>query len=172
MSSLPESISTPPAAPAVAVRSAADPGSTLLRRGMGAFAAVASGGVLAIAVALEPAGAGLGTHEQLRLPACGWITLMDLPCPTCGMTTSFAHAANGDLVQSFLAQPLGFALAIATAMVLLIGVHAAVTGSRLAHGLTRFWGPRSGWILAGAVLAAWGFKVFSYRVLVPEGWLP
>ena len=44
---------------------------------------------LVIAAALSPSNAGHGTHRQLGLPACGWQTNMGLPCPTCGMTTSF-----------------------------------------------------------------------------------
>ena len=67
----------------------------------------------------------------LQALECGWITAMNLPCPTCGMTTAFAHAANGDMLASLGTQPLGFVLAIATAMSLLLGTYVAATGSRL-----------------------------------------
>jgi hypothetical protein len=97
------------------------------------------------------------------MPACGWITLMDLPCPTCGMTTSFAHAADGHLLASFMAQPLGFLLAIATAMALLLGAYVAITGSRVAGQLGRLWVRGSGWALLAIALAAWGYKVLSYK---------
>ncbi len=49
--------------------------------------------VLGIAAWLTPSPSGMGTHTQLNLPQCGWIVMMDLPCPTCGMTTAFAFAA-------------------------------------------------------------------------------
>lgn len=132
------------------------------RRLLGAMVALCAGGLLGVAVWLTPATEGLGTHRQMGLPECGWITLMDLPCPTCGMTTSFAFAAEGDLAASFMTQPLGALLAIATAMALLVGMHVAVTGSRLGGMFTRLWRPWSGWAIAGLVLAAWLFKVISH----------
>ncbi len=136
------------------------------RRILGGLVAVGTAGVLSLAAYLEPAGAGLGTHEQLSLPSCGWITLMDLPCPTCGMTTAFAHAANGDVLAGIAAQPLGFLLAIATAMAFLVGTYVASTGSRMAGQLARLWVRGSGWLLIGIALAAWGYKVISYKGLL------
>ena len=32
----------------------------------------------------------MGTHQQLGLPPCNFVTLTGYPCPACGMTTSFA----------------------------------------------------------------------------------
>ena len=137
-----------------------------MRRVLAALVTVGAMSVLSLAAWLEPAGPGLGTHEQLSLPACGWITLMDLPCPTCGMTTSFAHAANGDFLTSFATQPLGFFLAVATAMAVIVGIYVAFTGSRIAGQFTRLWVRGSGWALIGLVLVAWGYKVVSYKGLL------
>ena len=109
---------------------------------------------------------GEGTHEQLGLPKCGWITMMDMPCPTCGMTTAFANAAHGRFWQSFRAQPMGFLLALATAMTLLVCMHTLITGSRLPRAFLRLWGVRSGWVLAVLIVAAWGYKIASHK-----GWL-
>ena len=72
---------------------------------------------------------------------------------TCGMTTAFAHAANGDLLASFLTQPLGMLLSLATAMAALVGWYVVATGSRVGVLLGRLWGMKSGWILAGLLLA-------------------
>ena len=80
-----------------------------------AAVALAAAGPLVLAAWLEPAAAGLGTHEQLGLPACGWVAAAGIPCPSCGMTTAFAHAARGDLLGSFLVQPAGAILALAAA---------------------------------------------------------
>ncbi|MHC5022534.1 MAG: DUF2752 domain-containing protein [Planctomycetota bacterium] len=139
---------------------------TGVRRLVGALVASGAAALLALASWFAPAEAGLGTHEQLNLPACGWIMTMDLPCPTCGMTTAFAHAADGSLVGSFLAQPLGCLLAIATAMALLVGAYVAVTGSAVAGSLRRLWQPRTPWLLAGVALFAWIFKVATYKELL------
>jgi hypothetical protein len=61
---------------------------------------------------------------------------------------------------------LGFVLALATAMTLLLGVYIAATGSRIGSEVGRLWGPASGWLIAGAVLAAWVYKIVAYRALL------
>ena len=136
------------------------------RRILGAIVALGSGSLLIVAAMLSPSENGLGTHQQLRLPECGWITIFDLPCPTCGMTTAFSHAADGNLVVSFLTQPLGSLLALATAMAFLSGMYIAFTGSRIGSMFGRLWTYRTGWILAGLVMASWGYKVLSYKGVI------
>jgi len=141
--------------------------SASVRRVIAVLAALASGVVLTIAAMLTPAEAGVGTHTQI-LPGqqCAWITAANCPCPTCGMTTAFAHAANGNLLASFLTQPLGSLLAIATAMTFLLSSYVAFTGSRVAHRLTRLWTPRMVWVVAALVLGSWFYKIVLYK-----GWL-
>lgn len=136
---------------------------TRRRRLIGLVVALAAGGILGIAAWLTPSTQGLGTHRQMGLPECGWITLMDMPCPSCGMTTSFAFAADGDLLSSFTTQPLGSLLAIATAMAFLVGAFVALTGSRVASMFSRLWGRWSGWVITGVILAAWIYKVLSHN---------
>lgn len=51
-------------------------------------------GVLLIAAILTPDPAGSGTHTQLGLPPCAVLASTGLPCPACGLTTSFAHIAH------------------------------------------------------------------------------
>jgi hypothetical protein len=123
----------------------------------------AAAAVLFVAAMLTPAAAGLGTHRQLRLPSCGWIAIFDLPCPTCGMTTAFAHAADGDFLASFRAQPMGFALALATTMTFLVGASITLTGSRLASVFSRFFSRRAAWLFAAGYLVAWVYKMLSYK---------
>lgn len=119
-----------------------------------------------VATMLSPSEKGLGTHQQLMLPECGWITIFDLPCPTCGMTTAFSHAANGNLPASFLTQPLGALLALATAIAFLSGMFVAFTGSRIGSMFGRLWTYRTGWIIAGLVVVSWGYKVLSYKGVI------
>ena len=63
------------------------------RRLIAAIVAIVTGGVLFTAWWLTPDTGGNGTHTQLGLPECNWIVFLDMPCPTCGYTTSFSHAA-------------------------------------------------------------------------------
>src|SRR5687768_6383575 len=51
------------------------------------------------------------THRQLGLPPCTFKTVTGLPCPSCGMTTSFALLIHGDVWNSLQANFAGTALA-------------------------------------------------------------
>jgi hypothetical protein len=122
--------------------------------------------LIVIGFALVPCERGMGTHSQLGLPPCWWIMSMDMPCPTCGMTTAFSHAAHGHLWQSFITQPMGCVVALATGMTLWISLYIVGTGSCVAERLTRHWSMWHTWLLCAAVLVAWVYKVASYK-----GWL-
>ena len=76
--------------------------------------AAIAGGVLGVARWLHPAARGYGTHTELLLPPCNFLRLTQLPCPSCGMTTSFAWAARMDFWQAFLANPFGLLLFFGT----------------------------------------------------------
>jgi hypothetical protein len=140
--------------------------SAALRRVVAMTVAVGAAAVLGLAAFLTPAAEGLGTHEQLSLPGCGWVTVADLPCPTCGMTTSFAHAADGNLLASARTQPLGFVLALATAMAFLLGIYVVITGSTVHRALGRMLTARFVWAVGAFALMSWGYKVLTYK-----GWL-
>jgi hypothetical protein len=56
--------------------------------------------LLATASLLTPSTNGFGTHRQLGLPGCTMLTVTGIRCPGCGMTTSWAHTMNGDLMQA------------------------------------------------------------------------
>src|SRR3984957_18651504 len=68
-----------------------------------------------VAAMLEPDSRGFGTHRQLGLPPCTVRLLFGIPCPSCGMTTSFASLMRGQLDQSFRANPAGLLLGLACA---------------------------------------------------------
>jgi len=131
-------------------------------RAIGAVVAAAALAPLLVAARLTPAGSGLGTHEQLGLPRCGFHEVTNLPCATCGMTTSFAHAAHGQLLQAFATQPAGALLSIACAALVLVGGWAACSGMSLrplgfllSRPIVLFGG-------LGLVLASWGYTIWSH----------
>lgn len=135
--------------------------------GRGFAFAVATGclAVLLTAAGLSPSHHGIGTHTQLGLRSCAFKTSTGLPCPSCGMTTSFAYFAHGNLPASFYTQPMGALLAILAAAAVWVGFYIAFTG-RPVHRLLRFL-PYSRWLIPMLVfaLAAWGWKI----VLTLEG---
>ena len=52
------------------------------------------------------------THMQLGLPECTFKQVTGLPCPSCGMTTSFALTIRGDLSDAVRANSVGVMLAL------------------------------------------------------------
>lgn len=118
--------------------------------------------LLGTAAWLSPSPDGMGTHTQLGLPECGFKLGTGVPCPTCGMTTSFAHAASADLFAAFATQPLGALLALGTAMLLVASLWSLVTGMNLAP-LGRAFSDRRAFLGIGAlILLAWGYTVLRH----------
>ncbi len=60
-----------------------------------------------ISFLLTPSSAGYGTHQQLGLPPCGFLMITGYPCPSCGLTTSWAYLVRGEILNSLKAQPFG-----------------------------------------------------------------
>jgi Protein of unknown function (DUF2752) len=56
------------------------------------------------------------THRQLGLPPCTFKDMVGVPCPSCGMTSSFAHLVRGDLKNSLRANAVGTLLALTGAL--------------------------------------------------------
>jgi len=118
--------------------------------------------VLVTAAGISPDPRGVGTHTQLGLAPCQFEARLGIPCPTCGMTTSFAHFVRGQLLASLYVQPFGPVLALAAAMAVWGGIYVGWTGRpvyrmlRLTRGV--------GWLipLFAAVILAWGWKIFTH----------
>lgn len=115
--------------------------------------------VLATAASVDPDPRGYGTHQKLGLPPCGFHLMFQVPCPSCGATTSFAHFVRGQWAGSVRANPAAFLLAaivsVATPWLfasawlgrvwriedpfrVLAGLACAVVIVALLHWLTRF----------------------------------
>jgi hypothetical protein len=54
----------------------------------------------------------MSTHTQLGLQPCTMAQVLGIPCPSCGMTTSFALLMRGDVVHSLQANCVGTLLAV------------------------------------------------------------
>ncbi len=68
---------------------------------------------------LTPSPAMAGTHTQLWLPPCLFLRLTSIPCATCGLTTSFAALAHGQIGLALRAHPFGAVIYIYTALITL-----------------------------------------------------
>ena len=165
----PAPLSAPAAGRAIAaarVLGAFEPAEVRRRFVAAAIAVGASGGLLVVAWLLPPASRGFGTHQALGLPACSWPARFGVPCPSCGMTTAFALASKGRIVDSFTTQPMGCVLAIAAGMTFVAAIWTLATGRTVWPVYERLLGARLAWFAGIAALLAWGYKTALMR-----GWM-
>lgn len=119
--------------------------------------------VLGVAGWLKPAAIGYGTHTQLGLPPCMFLQVTHLPCPSCGLTTSFAWAIRLHFWNAFLANPFGILMFLGT--VLLIPTSIVLLWRRIsfrritegAHFTRAIYGA------TGLYFASWIFKLAEFH---------
>jgi hypothetical protein len=118
--------------------------------------------VLALAAWVRPDPRGYGTHTQITHGPCLFRLLAGVPCPTCGMTTSFAHMARLQVKKAAIAQPFGVILFVIVVALVPAGVYSVVTGRVpmvLAH---------PSWMVAPALaclVAGWVFKILRDQLM-------
>ncbi|MFO1464605.1 MAG: DUF2752 domain-containing protein [bacterium] len=118
-------------------------------------------GVTVVGLCLQPNPAGLGTHTALGLPKCLFLEWTGLPCPGCGLTTSFVHLLHGHWRAAFAANPLGPPLFLAFGLAAF-----AALGEFFRHRtpLGRFLrGEGQAWIFAALALylGTWFFRLYG-----------
>ncbi len=107
-----------PAVPATGIPLRSVPGGRLLvwqRLVLGVTGGVLLG-LLATAACLTPSTRGYGTHQGLGLPPCTIVQWYGIRCPSCGMTTSWAHMTRGHVVQAVQSNAGGALLALVAAL--------------------------------------------------------
>ena len=119
----------------------------------------ASTGVLLLALWMTPSAKGMGTHQQMGLPPCGFKLATNLPCISCGMTTSFAHTADGDVVSGFLTQPAGMLLALGCALLSVVSFWSLVSGMSLAPLGRMLARPAAIVVMIATLLASWAYTL-------------
>lgn len=125
-----------------------------------------TGTVLGIAMYLTPDPAGMGTHRQLGLGGCALLTMTGLPCPMCGMTTTFTHLAHLHVIEGIVNQPFGLFLFLATVLGAVVGLLDLISPSAR-------WRRVLGWIdrretalaifLLGGMGLGWVYKVIMVK---------
>jgi hypothetical protein len=149
-------------APLIYNHNHASPRVGMFGRSMALGIALASLATLVTAVLIVPSSTGVETHRQLGMPPCGLLLTTGLPCMTCGMTTSFAHFAHGQVLASLWVQPGGTLLAFLAACAVWAGGYIGFTGLPGPALLNRLpWG-RMMFALLGVLLAAWTWKMFTH----------
>lgn len=115
--------------------------------------------VFIIAALLDPSPEGHGTHTQLGLPPCGFFMATGVPCPGCGLTTSFAHMIRFQWFSAVSANPFGVALFLASASCMFLAMWGFVRGVPVMRTLEIFHFEKVIVLLAGSSLAVWVVRV-------------
>ncbi len=142
-----------------------DAGTRLAWLGVWAGCAV----TLGIAIWLDPDPRGLGTHEQLfrgGMP-CSFVLTSGLPCPTCGMTTSFAHMMHLQPLAAFKVQPAGAIFCLATIVVFWYSIYIVAVGRAVRINWYRIGPVRFMLAIGFILLAGWGYKL-AYGLLTGQ----
>lgn len=117
--------------------------------------------LLGLARTLTPSPKGWGTHEQLGLPACAFVLRFQKRCPSCGMTTAWAHLVRGSLAAALRCHVtgtlLGLSAAAGSVWMLTCGTTGRWVGGRLGE---------TAWLVGGAVVGAALVAEWAVRV----GW--
>jgi hypothetical protein len=118
--------------------------------------------VLAIATQLTPSPTGYGTHLQLGLGTCSFLRIFGIPCPMCGMTTTFTHLAHLHLWAGTVNQPFGLVLFLLTVGGLVVGTLELVSPRGRWRSIIRWIERResavAAFLLVG-LLAGWSYKI-------------
>lgn len=121
-------------------------------------------GLLIVAWRLEPSPEGLGTHEQLGLPPCGFYRMTGRPCPGCGLTTAFALMAHGRVLKGAIVQPFGAVMFVLTAAAAVAVSVTLLLGRSWNLILLRINAPVWLYALVFLALAAWIYKIIYGQV--------
>ena len=101
---------------------------------------------------------------QLGLGGCTVLTLTGIPCPMCGMTTTFSHMAHFQPLEGMVNQPFGVALFCATLALFSVGLGDLLVPRGRWRSLVAFVLRHEVWV-AGGMLSGLGLG-WAYKVLM------
>ncbi len=139
---------------------------------VGALLFVPSSIVLGLAAYLTPDVSGVGTHQQLGLSECIFLVWTTIPCPMCGMTTTFSHMAHFQVLDALLNQPFGVVLFLVTLLAAVLGgLELFFPAKRLSRALA--WASGRDRTLAlgllGGMALGWMYKIALMQHFLPWG---
>jgi hypothetical protein len=149
------------------------PSAGLQARLVGLVLFVPSTTLIGLSAWLTPDPSGIGTHQQLGLSACAILATSGVPCPMCGMTTTFSLMAHFSPLQALQNQPFGVVLFALTVLGAVVGASEMIKPAKILPGMLRWTVARDralAGLLLGAMIAAWAYKVAIIRNYFP--WQP
>ena len=139
-------------------------------RSIGLALFLPSATIIGLARWLEPDPSGVGTHLQLGLSECFVLERMGLPCPMCGMTTTFSLMAHFDPITAILNQPFGVVLFLLTLVACTVGIMDLVRPDRNWLKAARWLGARDRSLalaLLAAMIGGWLYKIVQMWDTLP-----
>ncbi|MAQ14256.1 MAG: hypothetical protein CMN30_05615 [Sandaracinus sp.] len=115
--------------------------------------------VIITATTITPDPAGHGTHMQLGLPPCGFLVATGLPCPGCGLTTSFSHMVRLQFAGAAHANPFGVALFLVTFFTIPVAAVGLVRGLPVLATLERLHFEKVIVLLAACSSVVWLIRI-------------
>jgi hypothetical protein len=127
------------------------------------WALVVAGAILVLGLArvLEPAVAGHGTHVQLGLAPCTVLAVTGVPCPSCGLTTSFAHLARLEVLDAVAANAAGLPFFAVVASLVPLGLVAMARRMPVVDTLAALRVDVVAFALVGATFVTWGVRLLA-----------
>lgn len=113
--------------------------------------------LIATSIVLRPDPSGIGTHQQLGLPACTSVQFLGMRCPACGMTTSWAWMARGRVDRAMESNIGGSMLFVVTGVSIPWLGWVVYRGRREAWEGWLFFALIGGGISIGVALLSWGW---------------
>lgn len=115
--------------------------------------------VMITAASLSADSRGHSTHTQLGLPPCGFLELTKLPCPGCGLTTSFTNMIHGDFVEATRANPFGVLLFLVSFFTIPVAAVGFVKGLPVVDTLDRLHFEKWAILLAVTSILVWVIRI-------------
>ena len=115
--------------------------------------------VVVTATQLTPAHEGVGTHQQLGLPPCGFLVVTGIPCPGCGLTTSFSHMVRFQFTGATSANPFGVMLFLVTFFTIPVAAFGFVRGLPVLDTLESLHAEKWAILLSVTSILVWTIRV-------------
>lgn len=115
--------------------------------------------VIFLGMWLTPSPSGVGTHEELGLPPCGFLTLTGYPCPSCGLTTVFALLLHGRIFDALRVQPFGVVLFICLFLAAGLSVTALILKIPFSEVISSRHAERFQLFLLVVMILSWIYKI-------------
>ena len=119
--------------------------------------------ISAAGMMLTPSPDGVGTHESLGLPPCGFLVITGYPCPSCGLTTSISLLLHGQIFDAFRVQPFGVILFVSLFIIAGLSITALLIKIPFSVILNSNNLERVQLFLLTSMIIAWIYKIYIMK---------